>query len=588
MPPAYGSRGRPQSVACHPREVGGGGRAQADGTRDKAGQGSIGHPYAMGGGEAPQHGREAYASQRWAQAFTLLSASERNGPLGPEDTERLAWAAYLIGSGAWADASAKAHQRYLDAGDMVGATRCAFWTAFGFMNAGEMAHAGGWLARAQRIIEENQLDCAESGYLLLPAAIEGCGSDPGASLDAFSRAVKIGERFHDRDLVSIARHGQGRALIYLGEPGRGMSLLDELLVSLTAGELSPIVVGDIYCGVIEACQETFDVARAREWTAALVSWCAAQPELVPYRGQCLVNRSIVLQLDGDWADALDEAANACTRLTEPSVHPAVGAAYYQRAELHRLLGEDARAEEAYRRASEYGRDPQPGLAQLRLAQGQPAVAAASLRRALDEARDRVTRLRILPAAVEALVADGDIAGAREASDELSAMARGSAAPYVVAVAAVARAAVLLTEGDASKALREARQALAQWDSVRTPYEAARTRALIADACRMLGDADGAEFELQAARRAFESLGAAPDLARLSPDGAEASHASAGLTSRELDVLRLVAQGKTNRMIGDELVISEKTVARHLSNIFTKLELPSRAAATAYAYEHRLI
>jgi DNA-binding CsgD family transcriptional regulator len=358
---------------------------------------------------------------------------------------------------------------------------------------------------------------------------------------------------------------------------------------VTGGEVHPIVVGDVYCSLIEACQETFDLRRAEEWTAALGRWCAAQPELVAYRGQCLVHRAEILELHGAWQEAMDEARRASDRLSRPTAQPGLGAAFYRRAELHRLRGELAAAEEAYRQASAWGCEPYPGLALLRLAQGQVAAAAGAIRRVVDEARDRVSRARLLAAHVEIMLAAGDVPAAHAGADELAEIAAALAAPFLQAVAAQATGAVLLGEDDHRAALPPLRRAWAAWQELDAPYDAARVRVLIGLCCRALGDGDGAELELDAARRVLERLGAATDLDRLGlRHRASAGAAPGGLTARELEVLRLVAAGKSNRAIAAELVISEKTVGRHLSNIFNKLGLWSRAAATAYAYQHGLV
>jgi len=536
---------------------------------------------------ALHRGRESFRGRAWTEACAQLTAADHQSPLQVDDLETLAVAAYLVGDDANStDVWTRAHHERLNAGDAPRAARCAFWLAFALLNKGELARSSGWVARARRLLDEGRHDCVERGYLLWPAALEHMFSGDAAAAHAtFGEATKIGERFADTDLVVLARHGQGRALIHLGETARGVALLDEAMVAITAGEVSPIVVGDVYCSVIEACWEIFDVRRAQEWTSALSRWCDSQSDSVVYRGQCLVHRAEIMQLHGAWPDALEEIHLACERLSHPA-HPAIGAALYQQAELHRLRGEFASAEKAYRQASQRGREPQPGLAQLRLAQGQVEAAATAIRRAVDEGHDRATRARVLAAGVEILLALRDLDAARAAANELSTIAGDLDATFLRALSATATGALLIAENDARQALDVLRRAWASWRDLDAPYEAARVRVLVALACRALGDEDGAEMELDAARATFELLGAAVDLARVQALLRTTElPARDGLTGREVQVLTLVATGRTNRAIAGELFISEKTVARHVSNIFTKLGLSSRAAATAYAYEH---
>ncbi|HEX6070369.1 MAG TPA: response regulator transcription factor [Longimicrobiaceae bacterium] len=536
-------------------------------------------------------GRRSFARQRWGDAFAQLCDADGKSALGAEDLERLATAAHLTGRDAEsAEAWTRAHQEFLRGGDVERAARAAFWLAFGLLNQGEQARAGGWLARARRLLDDEERDCVEQGYLLLPAALQRVfqGDNEGA-LATFGEAAGIGERFGNPDLTAFARHGQGRALLRMGDTDEGVTLLDEAMAAVEAGEVTPLAAGDIYCSVIEGCHEIFDLRRAQEWTAALTRWCESQPDLVPYRGQCLVRRSELLQLHGDWPEAIGEVQRACECLLRPPPQRAVGAAFYQRAELHRLRGEFAEAEEAYREASQWGRRAEPGLTQLRLAQGQTDVARAAIQRAADETTDRRRRAALLPAYVEVMLAARDFPAARRAADELKEIAGDLDAPLLHARADDAEGAVLLAEGEALPALMRLRQAWSGWRDLEAPYEAARVRILIGLACRQIGDAAAAEMELDAARCVLQQLGATPDVVRIDALVPRASPAAPrGLTPRELQVLRRIAAGETNRAIGRALFISEKTVDRHVSNIFSKLEVSSRVAATAYAYEHQLV
>ena len=533
-------------------------------------------------------GREFFGRHVWGDAFAELSAADREGALGLEDLERLAVAAYLVGADADSDdAWLRAHHECLRLGDVVRAARCAGLLAQGLLLRGEMARGGGWLARAQRLLDEVHHDGVERGYLLLPVAIQSFHSqDPATAHATFERAASIGVRFGDEDLTVYGRMGQGRALIRMGETADGVALLDEVMVAVTAGEVSPVYAGLVYCAVIEACQEIFDVRRAGEWTSALTSWCESQPGLVAYRGECRVHRAEIMLLHGAWEEAANEVNRACERLAG---RPAVGMAFYQQAEVHRLRGEFADAEAAYRQAGQWGREPQPGLAMLRLAQGQVDAAAVAIRRVADEANATVARSQLLGPFVEIMLAAEDLGAARVAADELAQIADDLGAPMLRALSGQTTGAVLLGEGDARAAVVVLRRALAAWRKLDAPYEAARVQVVLGLACRELGDRDAAEMELHAARSVFRQLGAMADLARVDALSTTVkTQAPMGLTGREVEVLALVATGKTNREIAAALVISEHTVARHVQHILAKLGVSSRTAAGAFAFEHDLV
>ena len=387
--------------------------------------------------------------------------------------------------------------------------------------------------------------------------------------------------------MALGQFLQGAAAVAGGEVAAGLALLDEAMVAAVAGELTPPVTGTIYCEVIEVCHQVAELRRAREWTQALTSWCDSQPGLVTFTGQCLVHRAEILRLGGAWPEAVEAARRAAERLAEADDELAIGAASYQQAEAHRALGQLEAAEAAYQLASRWGMEPQPGLALLRLAQGRTEAAAAAIRRVLTETGDRLGRARLLPAAVEILLATGDLDGAREAAGELAGIAGDYRTQALRAAADHALGAVCLAEGDAGAAVTALRRAWRAWRELEAPYEAARARLLIGLACRDLGDEDAAAMELEAARTVLAGLGAGPELDRLDRL-AGAVPAAGGLTGRELEVLRLVAAGATNHAIATRLHLADKTVHRHVSNIYAKLGVSSRAGATAYAYQHHLV
>jgi DNA-binding CsgD family transcriptional regulator len=535
--------------------------------------------------------RSAYRRQAWRDAFALFSRAEEAAPLPSEDLELLAWSAALCGrDDELLRALERLHQRHMDGGHLQAAARAAFWCGFRLFALGEAGRATGWLARAQRTLEQLGEDCVIEGYLMLPLAHRHLGAgDYDAAQSIAARAAAIGERFADSDLVAFARTLHGRALVRQAKIADGLALLDEAMLAAANGELAPVITGLVYCTMIATCCQVYAMDRAREWTAALARWCDSQPQLVAFSGICMVHRAEIMQWNGAWPEAVAEAEDAFRHLNETVDREATAAACYQRGEIHRLRGEFAAAESGYREASRFGREPQPGLALLRLAQGRCDQAAAAIRRVVDTTDEPLRRAQLLPAYVEIMLAAGALDDAASAASELDAIARRFDTDVLGAMAAQAEGAAGLARGDTGGALVRLKESFAVWQKVDAPYIAARLRVSIAQACRELGDEDGATLELDAAAAVFERLGAGPDLGAVAAlRRAGARRPPGGLTPRELEVLRLLAAGKTNRAIAETLGVSGKTVDRHVENIFTKLDVSSRAAATARGYERQLL
>lgn len=532
-------------------------------------------------GQRPRHGDVA-----WAELYEELTSVPARPPLDLDDLERLGVAAFFVGDD---ERSLQAWEQAYDvavrAGDADRAARCSFWLGIGLLLSGQEARANGWFASGRRILVHAPADCAGHGYLLVPAAMEalGSGDAPGA-FSLYDEVGAIAEHCHDPDLVALSLLGRGESKLAAGESKAGLALLDEAMVTATSSDVSAITTGILYCAVIDACVQALDIRRATQWTNALSEWCARQPGMVAFRGQCLVHRSQVLQAQGAWDEAMAEAADAQQRLRQPP-HPAIGVAFYQQGELLRLRGDFEAAERAYRSATEHGRPPTPGIALLRLAESRVDEAAAAIRRMADEAESDLDRVAVLPAFVEIMLAVGDVEAARRGSAQLVSIAPRQDSPYVQALADQACAASLLADGASRDALPAARKACRTWRALHMPYETARCQLLIAAACEAVGDRDAADFERHAATATLDRLGAAHP-----GEGTRSAAAPRGdqLTEREREVLRLLAGGETNRSIGRALHISEHTVARHVQNIFTKLGVSSRAAATAHAYGHHLI
>jgi ATP/maltotriose-dependent transcriptional regulator MalT len=505
--------------------------------------------------------------------------------------EHLAVSAYMLGrNDVHLECMKRAQRAHEHARNLPRAVRCAFWAGINLALRGRASHAAGWFGRAQRLAESGPRDSVEHGYLLVPMLLQRAAArDWKVVADVAKKAERIAATFSDADLFALAAHERGHALVQLGRVEEGLRLMDEVMVSVTASELSPVVTGLVYCSVIAYCQDMFQLSRAQAWTRALAEWCERQPEMVAHTGQCLLHRAEVAHLRGDWRLALQEAQRAKAQFAKATNSSAAGHALYRQGEVHRVRGHFDEAEAAYREAARSGYEPQPGLAMLRLVQGRTTAAASAIRRALSETTDPVRRAKLLPASVEIFLAEGSTDEAVKACSEIERSSKGRASELLEALAAHSRGALELAEGKASTALCALRRAFEAWRQLDVPYEAARVRVLIAKACHTLGDEEAAELELDAARAAFSELRAMPDLAHVDATvRATACGSRHGLTKRELEVLRHVAAGLSNKAIARDLALSDRTVDRHLSNIFGKLAVSSRSAATAFAYRNRMI
>lgn len=534
-------------------------------------------------------GAAAFAQRHWSRAYEELAEAEQRSELSAMELDRFGLVTHLLGREAEGDQRwERAHRAYIDMDNPPAAARVAFWLAIGHMERGEMAQAGGWLARAGRILDETEVDCPERGYIRIPEGLQLLEArDPVQALHVFEDIQARGQRFKDIELTTLGRLGAGQALIRQGRSADGAALLDEVMVAVVSDELSPLVAGIVYCAVIEVCIEMFDFRRGQEWTEALTRWCDSQPDLVPFRGRCQVYRAEMMRIRGDWQRATEMAFAAEQILLGPPRHPAVGSALYQQAELQRLTGAFDDADATVRRAEQWGSRVEPGRALLRLGQGRTGASVTAIQHALNEAADNPSRAHLLPAAVEILCHAGNSVSAAEMATTLVSIASELQLPWLQAEADRALGIVALADSQPAAAMPSLRSALESWQLLAVPYELARTRVLLATACDLTGDHDSAAMHFEAAREVFVRLGALPDLRNLERvAGREAE--TDGLTSRELEVLRLVATGMTNRAIANHLVISEKTVANHVGNILGKLGLSSRAAATAFAYERGLV
>lgn len=479
-----------------------------------------------------------------------------------------------------------AYARYDELGDRRRAGQCAVWLYEHYCFKTRPAIAGGWLRRARHALEDDP-ESAEYGALRLREAERAHGSgNLESSADAAREVIQLGRRLRSSYLEAEALQTLGRVLIDQGDPTEGLATLDEAMLFAVEGRLRPYSTGKVYCSLISACEALGDLRRAAEWSEATTRWAQHHP-LAVFPGLCRVHLASSLRSRGEWNEAEEQAVRACAELATLNVTNAA-AGYAEIGEIRRRIGDLDGAEDAFRNAERLSGQPQSGLALLRLAQGNVDAALAIIKRALDEVTwDRLARARLLPARAHIAIASGDLPGAAAALDELESISSVFASPALIAAALSTRGRNQLASNDRS-ACATLYQAAERWQELGVPHEVATARMLHGAACRQAGDLDGAAASFEAAGTIFEQLGAALDLRNLRDMTGTTPDLPAGLSRREVEVLRLVAAGMTNKQIAGQLYLSEKTVSRHLSNIFAKIDVASRAAATAFAFEHGLV
>ncbi|MGI8983267.1 MAG: LuxR C-terminal-related transcriptional regulator [Acidimicrobiales bacterium] len=483
------------------------------------------------------------------------------------------------------DVLGKSFGAHVADGDHAGAVMVAWQLYYDHALVGDVALANGWLGRARRhatLVERS----APAGFLAVAESDHAASA--GAHEDAVAhaeRALELGHSTDDADLVAMALQAKGRALVACGRVDDGMSALEEAMIAAVNGELAPLFTGWVYCNALSTCHDVADLSRAVQWSEAAIRWSNNLRDGRLYRGICRLHVVELESLQGRWDVASRLARQACDDLTSHDPRYA-GEAHYLLGELQRMTGHFDLAEEAFTKAYQLGRVPQPGLARVRMAQGRVDSALKGLQLALDaDAIAPMRRAQLLTTLAEALIAVADIDAAAATAAQLQLVAREIGSDYLKAVACATEARVLLARNEEVAALRRAGQAVEGFRALGLRYDEARAREVRGMAARMIHQDDAAKLELTSAYDALRSLGAEPDVRRV---GALLGAPPSPLSFREIEVLRLVARGHTNKVVAAELIVSEHTVARHLSNIYTKLGVSSRSAATAFAYEHSLI
>ena len=530
--------------------------------------------------------REHHRASRWVEACAEFAAADAVEPLAVEDLEAFAEAAQVCARGD--EAVALLHRVFdlrVGADDPDAAGQVAFWLWWALVNNNDVVRASGWLQQTSRTLGPS---AADSPWLRIPEAmVQATTGHRARAGELLGAIVDEGQG----EVVPWALSMWGQALIDEGRLQDGLERLEEAMAILLSQGLSPRVTPWIYCAAVRGCCLARDFARARDWNRSMAAWLDSLDNLAgAYLGNCRIYRSRLMLLNGAWPQALAEIVAVCDDL-DGHTGWVCGHAWYQLGEVRRLRGEWDAAQDAYLRAAEHGCPTQPGLALLRLAEGDVEAASAGIRRALTEVTAKPERLDLLKAAVTIHLEEGKVEAARGAVTELEEItAAALRTPVIEAEVCAARGALALCEGDPGRALPFLRRAVGTWQELDAPHERATVNVLLGQACRALADHDGARIEFSAARETFERLGARPDLARLDRVVAatDAASEASGLTRREIEVLRLMARGLANRAIANELHLSERTVHRHVANIFTRLDVDSRTAAVTYGIKHHIV
>jgi len=494
--------------------------------------------------------RAAARRHAWRDAYRLLGSFDDGETLTAEDLQSLGEAAWWTGRLDEAmEARERSYAASVEAGEMQRAVMVAISLAMDNLTRGAMSVSSGWLGRAERLLGE-QAETAGHGYVAL---VRGIAAHNMGELDraaeSFADALELAKRFGDRNLEAMAMVFNGTVLVARGEVADGLALLDEATAAAVSGELQPLTTGLVYCVTIHSCQTLGDCGRAAEWADAANRWCD-RLDVSGFPGACRIHGAEILRLRGDWPKAEEQAVQACEELGNYNRFITAGG-FYEIAEIRRRRGDFAAAEEAYQKASEFGRNPQPGLALLRLAQGKVEAAASAIRRELStESLDPLSRASRLPAQVEIALAAGEPGRAKEAAEELERVAdafsvEGRRTPARDGMVKLAWGQIRLAERDWGEAARVLRQAREVWERIGAPYETAQARMLLGLAYRGEGDEDGAREELRAAKDAFGRLGAALDLERVSDLLGESS------TRRTFMFTDIVDSTKLLEVLGEE-------------------------------------